>query len=104
MLALTLVALAFSAQRGSWEPIGLSGGGAMFTPAISAADPQFMMLNCDMSGAYTSVDGGRTWRMINCLQLRANTQCRPAYHPTDSKTVFAANGWAGMSVSHDRGE
>jgi len=32
---------------------------AMFTPAISAADPNLMMLNCDMSAAYISEDGGR---------------------------------------------
>lgn len=76
----------------------------MFTPAVSGADPQFMMVNCDMSGAYTSVDGGRNWQMINCLQLRSNTQCRPAFHPVDPRTVFAANGWSGMAVSHDKGE
>src|SRR5438874_2133221 len=32
----------------SWQPLGLSGGGAMFTPAISPADPNLMLLNCDM--------------------------------------------------------
>jgi hypothetical protein len=32
-----------------WEAIGLSGGGAMFCPAVSPLDPKLMMINCDMS-------------------------------------------------------
>lgn len=92
------------AQTGKWEPIGLSGGGAMYTPAISGANPKRMMLNCDMSGVYVSQDGGDDWQMINHLQLRSNTRCRPAFHPTDPRTIYAANGWAGMAVSHDGGE
>jgi photosystem II stability/assembly factor-like uncharacterized protein len=88
-----------------WEPIGLSGGGAMFTPAISPADPQRMMLNCDMSDAFVTADGGRSWRMIHHLQLRGNTRCRPAFHPTDPRTIYAANGWSGrLAVTHDGGE
>ena len=73
-----------AAERASWEPVGLSGGGGMFTPAISPADPNLMMLNCDMSAAYISEDGGRNWRMIHHAQLRSDTRCRPAFHPTDA--------------------
>ncbi|MBI5365912.1 MAG: hypothetical protein HZA54_02645 [Planctomycetes bacterium] len=88
-----------------WEAIGLAGGGAMFAPAISPADPKLMMVNCDMSGAYISRDGGRTWRMIHHAQLQANTRCRPAFHPTDRKVVYAAGGGAGrLMVSRDTGE
>jgi photosystem II stability/assembly factor-like uncharacterized protein len=75
----------------------------MFSPAISPADPKRMMVNCDMSAAYVTDDGGLHWRMIHHAELRSNTQCRPAFHPTDPRTVYAANGWSGMSVSHDGG-
>jgi photosystem II stability/assembly factor-like uncharacterized protein len=103
-LALLLAAGASCGQeRGRWEPMGLSGGGAMFAPAVSPADPNRMMINCDMSAAYTSADGGRTWRMIHRAQLHSNTQCRPAWHPTDPNTLYAADGWSGMKVSHDGG-
>ena len=88
----------------AWEPIGLSGGGAMFTPAISPIDGKCMMVDCDMSGAFITVDGGTSWRMIHHSQLRSSTQCRPAFHPTDGKTIFAASGWSGLRVSHDLGE
>jgi photosystem II stability/assembly factor-like uncharacterized protein len=87
-----------------WEPVGLSGGGAMFTPAISPCDGKLMMVNCDMSAAYVSTDGGANWRMIHYSQLRSSTQCRPAFHPTDRDTVFAASGWSGLRISRDRGE
>ncbi|MCX7806916.1 MAG: hypothetical protein N3A38_17280, partial [Planctomycetota bacterium] len=63
-----------------WEPVGLSGGGAMFVPVISRADPDLMMINCDMSGSYISGDGGRTWKMIHWRQRMSNTQCAPAMH------------------------
>jgi hypothetical protein len=88
-----------------WEPTGLSGGGAMFSPAISPADPKLMMIHCDMSAAYLSRDGGRTWRMIPTTVLGSNTRCRPAFHPTDRQVIYSASGWHGrLMVSKDGGE
>jgi photosystem II stability/assembly factor-like uncharacterized protein len=98
-----LLAQATGTARAQWEPIGLSGGGAMFTPAISPADPKRMMLNCDMSAAYTTLDGGLHWRMIHYAQLRSSTRCRPAFHPTDPLTIYAADSETGLKVSHDGG-
>ncbi|MBI5385909.1 MAG: hypothetical protein HZA90_14620 [Verrucomicrobia bacterium] len=86
-----------------WEPVGLSGGGGMFTPAISPADPNLMMLNCDMSAAYLSEDGGRNWRMIHHAQLRSDTRCRPAFHPTNRDIIYASSGGR-LRVSRDRGQ
>ncbi len=86
-----------------WEPLGLNGGGGMFAPAISPIDPGVMMVNCDMSGAYLTRDGGDHWTMIHHAQLRASTRCRPAFHPTDSRIIFAAQAGQGMKVSHDVG-
>jgi len=85
-----------------WEPAGLSGGGGMFTPSISAADPNLMMLNCDMSAAYISEDGGRNWRMINHAQLRSDTRCRPGFHPSDPDIIYASSGGR-LRISRDRG-
>jgi photosystem II stability/assembly factor-like uncharacterized protein len=76
----------------------------MFAPAISPLDPDLMMLNCDMSGAYLSRDGGRHWQMINHLQLQGNTQCKPGFHPKDRDIIYAANGWeGGLKRTHDGG-
>lgn len=88
---------------GVWTPVGLCGGGALFTPAISRADPRLILLNCDMSGAYLSRDGGSNWTMIDQGQLRSDTQCRPAFHPTDTNVIFAAQDGA-LKVTHDGGQ
>ncbi|MHC4095716.1 MAG: WD40/YVTN/BNR-like repeat-containing protein [Planctomycetota bacterium] len=85
-----------------WEPVGLSGGGGMFSPAISGAEPNLMMLNCDMSAAYISEDGGRNWRMINHAQLRSDTRCRPGFHPSNPNIIYASSGGR-LRVSRDRG-
>ncbi|NLT77765.1 MAG: hypothetical protein GXX98_14675, partial [Planctomycetes bacterium] len=91
-----------SAERVSWEPVGLSGGGGMFSPAISPVDPNLMMLNCDMSAAYISEDGGHHWRMIHHAQLRSDTRCRPAFHPHDADVIYASSGGR-LRISRDRG-
>ena len=85
-----------------WEPVGLYGGGGMFAPAISPADPNLMMLNCDMSAAYISEDGGRNWRMINHAQLRSDTRCKPGFHPYDPDIIYASSGGR-LRISRDRG-
>ncbi|MCP4611214.1 MAG: hypothetical protein GY845_21095 [Planctomycetes bacterium] len=85
-----------------WEPVGLSGGGGMFSPAISPADSNLMMLNCDMSAAYISEDGGRNWRMIHHAQLRTDTRCRPGFHPSNSDIIYASSRGR-LRISRDRG-
>ncbi|MBC8468560.1 MAG: hypothetical protein H8D56_03740 [Planctomycetes bacterium] len=85
-----------------WEPVGLSGGGGMFSPAISPADSNLMMLNCDMSAAYISEDGGRNWRMINHAQLRTDTRCRPGFHPSNPDIIYASSRGR-LRISRDRG-
>src|SRR5579872_2654198 len=108
-VAILLVCLVANAddtksKKGHWEPVGISGGGAMFSPAVSPVDPKLMMLNCDMSAAYVTQDGGASWKMIHHAQLRTNTRCRPAFHPTDARVIVAANEDRGLAVSKDKGE
>ena len=91
------------AEQISWEPVGLSGGGGMFSPAISPSDRNLMMLNCDMGAAYLSDDGGRNWRMINHAQLKSDTRCRPGFHPTDPNIIYASSRGE-LRISRDRGD
>jgi photosystem II stability/assembly factor-like uncharacterized protein len=74
----------------------------MFAPAISPRNPDWMMINCDMSAAYLSQDGGHHWRMINQAQLRSDTRCRPAFHPLNELTIYASSGGQ-LRVSRDGG-
>jgi len=92
-------------DRSNWVSLGLAGGGAMYCPAISGVDHNLMMVNCDMSAAYISRDGGRNWEMIHADQLGGNTRCKPCWHPIERDTLFAASGWDGqLKVSRDAGK
>lgn len=61
-----------------------------------------MFINCDMSGAYLSEDGGHNWRMLNQAQLRSDTGCRPAFHPTNRNVIYASSAGR-LRISRDRG-
>lgn len=87
-----------------WTSLGLGGGGAMFTPAISPANSNLLLLNCDMGGAYRSTDGGQNWEMIHYRQLDSSTRVRPVWHPADANTAFAAGRSSGpLKVTRDQG-
>ncbi|MCE9589526.1 MAG: hypothetical protein K8S99_03265 [Planctomycetes bacterium] len=87
-----------------WTALGLSGGGGTETPAISPHDPDLILINCDMSGAYRTTDGGANWEMLHWRELTGCPFCAPAFHPADPAVVFAAFSYAAtLRVSRDRG-
>ncbi|HTS25606.1 MAG TPA: hypothetical protein VMH81_07010 [Bryobacteraceae bacterium] len=57
----------------------------MFNPTISPHDPQTVLVSCDMTGAYITHDGGRSWRMFN---LRGVVRSF-AFDPVQPKTIYA---------------
>ncbi len=105
-LAFVAAGLAFTtscfADPPAFEPVGLGGGGAMYSPAASPHDPRLMFVSCDMSGFYRSEDGGKSWRMLDKRQMRSCTSMRPVFHPTDPNVVYA---WGNddLRVSRDKG-
>ena len=76
----------------------------MFTPSISPANPNLLLLNCNMSGAYRSTDGGDNWEIIHYRQLTSSTRVRPAWHPVDANIAFATEDRGGsLKITRDRG-
>ena len=56
----------YSAPRlDAWRILGPGGGGAQFYPAVSPHDPNLVLVACDMTGAYISEDGGKSWRLFD---------------------------------------
>jgi photosystem II stability/assembly factor-like uncharacterized protein len=65
-LLLSLTTTATLAQRpGDFKIVGPGGGGAMFRPVVSPHDENTVLVACDMTGAYITHDGGKSWRMFN---------------------------------------
>lgn len=99
-IALALLALAGKSEDrpGDFKVIGPGGGGAMFQPTISPHDPNTVVVHCDMTGAYISHDGGKSWRMFN---LRGVVEFF-VFDPRDKNVIYAeANG---LWRSRDNGE
>lgn len=87
-----------------WTPRGLSGGGGLEAAAFSPHDPNLILINCDMSGAYRTTDGGRSWQLLPWQQLTGCPFCAPVFHPQDPTLVFAAYSYAAtLRVSRDAG-
>jgi len=98
LIVATVPCLATAARPGDFRVIGPGGGGAMFNPTISPHDPQTVLISCDMTGAYITHDGGRSWRMFN---LRGTVRFF-AFDPIQPKTFYA--GVTGLWRSTDDGE
>ncbi len=84
---LSAQSLGYSAPRlDAWRVVGPGGGGAQFNPTVSPVDPNLVLVSCDMTGSYISLDGGNSWRMFN---LRGVTRFFVP-DPLDSKIIYAA--------------
>ena len=91
-------------KRALWTPVGLTGGGAMYMPSISPHDSNLILITCDMSGAYRTTDGGKTWEMILYEHLLGSTRCRSVFDPQDPNVIYGAHGYRGeLRMSRDRG-
>jgi len=87
----------YSAPRhDAWRVLGPGGGGAQFYPAVSPHDPNLVLVACDMTGAYLSEDGGRSWRMF---ELRHPVGFF-AFDPVDPKVIYAGAGGLWRSADH----
>ncbi len=104
LAACLFLAAGAEAAETAWRPVGLCGGGALFSLAGSGVDADAMMVHCDMSAAYMSRDAGRTWRMVHHAQLRGCTSCSPVFHPRKAGRIYSGSGWTGrVHVSDDGG-
>ena len=70
-----------------WTIIGPGGGGTMIAPTISPHDPRIVVEHCDMTGAYITLDGARSWRMFN---LRTVVETL-AFDSRNPRVIYAGN-------------
>jgi len=81
-----------------WRPVGVGGGGAVYSPVFSPLDPGLWLMYCDMGGTYVTQDAGYTWSMLN---FGASGEF--FFDPSDENIVYAAMGGAGLFKSVDKG-
>jgi len=99
ILILAFTTTSFGNERpGGFTVIGPGGGGAMFHPTVSPHDENTVLVACDMTGAYITHDGGRSWRMFNLRDVVHFF----VFDPLDPKTIYA--GTRNLWRSTDSGE
>ena len=81
----------------TWRVLGPGGGGGQFLPTINPQDSNHVFVRCDMTGAYVTYDGGRSWRMFNLRTVVRDFE----FDPNQPNTVYAVN--TGVYRSEDRG-
>jgi photosystem II stability/assembly factor-like uncharacterized protein len=84
-------------RNDAWGYVGFGGGGAMFDPAVSPHNTSRAMVSCDMTGSFSTTDGGASWRMFNLKGPVTNY----VFDPIDSNIVYANS--IALFKSSDRG-
>src|SRR5215831_13944541 len=96
-LGTLLLANGDALRPGHFEVIGPGGGGAMFHPTVNPHDLNTVLVSCDMTGAYITHDGGKSWRMFN---LRGVVEFF-VFDPLDKDVIYAQSN--GLWRSGDQG-
>ncbi len=88
-------------RNDAWGFIGFGGGGATFYPAVSPHNPKVAFVSCDMTGSYSTTNGGLSWRMFTLHGVIHNY----VFDPLDSSVVYAlvGNHSGGLFKSEDAG-
>jgi len=81
----------------TWTVLGPGGGGAQYLPTINPQDPQNVYIRCDMTAAYSTRDGGKSWHMYN---LRSVVRAFEI-DPSQPNVAYAAN--SGLYRTEDKG-
>jgi len=95
---LAVAGLCAADRPGDFRVIGPGGGGAMYNPTFSPHDVNTALINCDMTGAYITHDGGQSWRMFN---LRGRVEFF-VFDPVARHTIYAQT--TGLWRSTDDGQ
>jgi photosystem II stability/assembly factor-like uncharacterized protein len=58
-------------QPAEWQPRGMGGGGALFSPSINPFNTQEIFVACDMTNLFHTTDRGHSWKVVPFQKIRA---------------------------------
>ncbi|MBO0454686.1 InlB B-repeat-containing protein [Candidatus Enterococcus murrayae] len=85
------------AAASSSPTIGPGGGGGLFNAQINPSDDNNIVMNTDMSGSFSTIDGGESFVQRNLLG-----SVKYSFNPHNENTVYAYHEH--IYVSHDKGQ
>ncbi|WP_171005001.1 InlB B-repeat-containing protein, partial [Enterococcus hulanensis] len=77
--------------------VGPGGGGGLFNAQINPSDDNNIVMNTDMSGSFSSIDGGESFVQRNLLG-----STKYSFNPHDENIVYAYHEH--IYISHDKGQ
>lgn len=80
-----------------WNIIGPGAGGGVFIPTVSPFDSNFVFSKGDMTGAFVTYDGGKSWKVFNLMTVVQDFE----FDPADPDVVYASS--RGYLYDEDRG-
>jgi hypothetical protein len=110
LLWLLLAAAAAALPPSSWEPRGITGGGAFFSPGFHPTDASIITATTDMGVVFRSSSSGATWESLPFGNIGGSRPAQIRF--TTGDTAFGINvrgpsaaGPPGnvASISHDKG-
>jgi photosystem II stability/assembly factor-like uncharacterized protein len=84
----------------SWSSIGPGGGGRL--TSLAFAPPNTIYVGCDVGGVFRSLDGGKSFEIVN-NGLQNYVVLTIAVHPETPSTIYLGTA-GGLYISVDNGE
>ena len=118
-LVLSFISVAGAAVPTLWNPAGIGGGGALFSPSINPANDNEYYVGCDMSELFHTTDFGDSYSLLpfgqiqgghnSSVQFTNNTQLRYCitYADDEELPVKSTDGgvtWTVLSGNPDATE
>lgn len=88
---LLLVSQGFAQNPNEWEPRGIGGGGALFSPGFNPWAPKELYVPCDMGEVFHSTDLGKGWEAIDFRQVQSQPNAKASF-TKNGKTVYTIDG------------
>ncbi len=86
VIAVSLV----QAQPSVWEPRGMGGGGALFSPSISPFRAGEIYIACDMTDLFHTTDMGVSWEVVPFTEIRSVPESKAAF-TSDPDVLYTIN-------------